>query len=448
MVTNKIIYYWLLEAFMKRNFSFLFFIPLFLSHLSYASEDIVGLAKKALVLNETSNDYAVKKEVAEKFSDIKEYIQSDLKNGNRNVRVDIYLLLDGLIQNNLLSLQSFLATNKNDVFTKEFSDNITYDYAEKLAYALKENKRLLTTEYIIEDTRQKTKCVNYVNGYKLSNNKSFIAPAGLPYYVATYCMDNTFAVAKVQSENAQPKYVISLSDFQENTYVSLPEKEAPVLDQVAPSKPHANSQTVIVTPSVVEEKSFMEQSQRKFIVSSGVGINSFFGNTKNENISTMDLDCGTIIYSTSGIQYDIYYFSFDFAPISRATKTVHRDIVKTSSNSTGDGPTTITTKVTTTYKPVTQDGYFIRPNFGANVPVYSFQESVIFSLAGFANLTILQTSGENPYSSVSPGLGIMPNISVDMGHNFLFNLGLQAGVDFPAGAQFEIGANSTIGYMF
>ncbi|MES2615692.1 MAG: hypothetical protein V4591_09780, partial [Bdellovibrionota bacterium] len=176
---------------------FILAFSLWTTFFAHASDDIITLAKQTLKLNETSNDYFVKKEVYEKFSDIKEFIQTELKNGNKSARVDVFLLLDGLVQNNLSSLQSFLATGHNDIFHKEFSEYITYDYAEKLAYALKENKRLLTTEYIVDNSIRKGKCVNYVNGYKINNNISFLAPAGLPYYVSSYCNDNTFAVLKI-----------------------------------------------------------------------------------------------------------------------------------------------------------------------------------------------------------------------------------------------------------
>ena len=47
-----------------------------------AAEDIVGLAKQTLKLNESANNYFSKKEVSEKFSDIKDYIQTLIENAS------------------------------------------------------------------------------------------------------------------------------------------------------------------------------------------------------------------------------------------------------------------------------------------------------------------------------------------------------------------------------
>ncbi len=189
-------------------------ISLFFFSYVFASEDnTLDLAKEILKLNQNSANYNTKKQVLEKFADLKEYVQTDLKNGNKLARVDIFLLLDGLVQDNIYSLQSYLATNNEELFANEFSDSINYDYAEKLSYALKENKHLLTTEYIVEEPKDFKNCKSYVNGTKITNNKTFYAPAGLPYYVASYCDGGKFALAKVHSETVQAKYVVHLSQY-------------------------------------------------------------------------------------------------------------------------------------------------------------------------------------------------------------------------------------------
>ena len=303
---------------MKYFILFLFLFVSFELDAEDNSDNIVTLAQDTLKLNESSMDYTNKKEVTEKYTDVKEFIQQDYKNGNKNARVDIFLLLDGLVQNNLSSLQSLLSTNNNDIFTKEFSENINYNYAEKLAYALKENKLLLTTEYDIETNSKNNHCVNYVNGNLIKNNNTFLAPSGLPYYIGSYCDDNTFSVIKIQSEPAQPKYVIKLNNYQPIQFSgkNLIVESSKISSSVVQNK--ENSSKTIETQSKMTHLTSQEQEIQ---FSSRFGYNYFSGYTQDQKISNGNLTYGSIIYTKLMAKFNRYFFSLSFAPLNKDVVT-------------------------------------------------------------------------------------------------------------------------------
>lgn len=387
------------------------------------SDELVSLAKETLKLNADENDYFTRKEALEKFADIKDNIQTALKNGNKEARVDIFLLLDGLVQNNLSSLQSFLATSNYDNYSKEFSQSISYEYAEKIAYALKENKHLLTTEYIISNPSHKGKCTNYVNGFPIKNNISFMAPAGLTYYVASYCDDNTFSLNKIQAENAQAKYEIHFASYQE---ISRP---MDILTDTQKSK--------MTGAERLEKSADNYDKNNNYLISSGVGYNYFSGKTKDESIYTSGLNYGSIIYSTSYLKYKNFLIGIDLS----ATK---KDAKKQENVTTTNGQNIKRTD--TTQKTKVEEGIFIRPSVGINAQVYSFNQFNSFFVEPIASLMMIKTQS---YSSSAFGFNFNPGLKTKLEEKLFLISKLNLGADFSDGkAEFVVGAEAALGLAF
>ncbi|MES2615690.1 MAG: hypothetical protein V4591_09770, partial [Bdellovibrionota bacterium] len=70
-------------------------------------------------------------------------------------------------------------------------------------------------------------------------------------------------------------------------------------------------------------------------------------------------------------------------------------------------------------------------------------------VAANANVTFMNTHGNYPYSNTAFGFGIAPGLDVVLGHNFIFNLGLSGGINFPKSSpQFVVGSVAGLGYNF
>jgi hypothetical protein len=447
----------------------------------YAANDIVELAKEALSLNGDATDYENKKDVTEKFADIKEFIQQDFKNGNAKARVDIFLLLDGLIQNNLSSLQSLLATNNNDIFAQEFGDSINYNSAEKLAYALKENKLLLTTEYVIDTQAAQGHCESYVNGTKIKNNNSFFAPSGLPYYVASYCDNNTFSVAKIQSESAQPKYTVRMGDFEPIQYKNpilsqeqgndSSESKTPPHSMATPLKTET-APTESAKPPVVQEKvapkiipanitqpkqanapkeaasvakkeaspktsgpekasSLAQQHHMGESTSSGAfstraGYNLAMGWTQDSKISSFGLNYGNLAYLKALFRTEQFYFALDYAPASQDVSHIEREYgVENNLHFYQD-----------VQHVSAEDVIYLRPQVGIVAYETAFSPNFTFLLdTGLAVTYVSGLKENNTLASKDPvvlyGIEMVPTLKYRLGPefdlDFAFALGADAG---------------------
>ena len=409
---------------------------------SYAQSNIVSLAKDTLKIHSTHRNSFEKKQAVEQFADIKEFIQSDLLSGNPSARVDIFLLLDGLIENNLLSLQSYLATADNRVFSKEFAGNINYAYAEKLAYALKENKNLLKTEYVYDTDNTHGSCENYINGFKINQNSSFFGPAGLPYYVATYCSDKTYAIQKIKGEPAQARFNIHFSNYKTldsnkflstpNTIpLSVPDKDLNSMDAYSPLQPlkeslqkeslpelsQNNSQNDLSfsTQTSSNSKESLQSIAPNFSISTAIGYSHNSGSLTTKSISNFNQSSGTIITSNTSIEFKKWFVEFDAAPIQQKVSETKQNIY-----TNGQGQALIDTKVSH----LTQNGFFIRTLLGYHENVYEFNSKTSLSISPILSLTTIQTQGVSPYSNHFLGLGALSQIEYTITNQWNASLGV------------------------
>lgn len=357
------------------------------------------------ILNTKPNEYNGKKELYEKLSLLKSQVQFDLKGGLQTAGVDIYLLLDGLIDDNSKSLQSYLAFSTQDDLAKYFGASITYSYAQKLASALKENRSALQTQFNVQTNKDKGQCTLIINGKEQEFKSIFYAPAGTPFYIGSYCKDGTFAVREVISEPYQKQYKIHFENYER-----IHSQEA----LLAMGVPNPHSAEYETCPNCQKSQNFESHtadSSTRFAVATGVGIDAFTQTLEDENISNAGLPYGFLLYSSSTFQLQTYSFTLDLAQINR-------DYVI--QNQTAGHLEEITE---------TQKGLFLRPKIGLKDELMLYP-GLSFSGGLNAGLIYVASSGENPLEKTG-GLA-----EITLGSKIKNEAGLYAHLDGHGGINF------------
>ncbi|MES2615691.1 MAG: hypothetical protein V4591_09775, partial [Bdellovibrionota bacterium] len=153
-----------------------------------------------------------------------------------------------------------------------------------------------------------------------------------------------------QSENAQSKYLIRFTNYEENNY-----KEHVLKKNVAATKKETDKEVVVSVPQA-------KNKDREYTIATGIGYNYFTGDSKNANITNIGKHYGSIVYSTTSLQYKSFFVGIDVAPIHRNV-VLYQDV--TTRNDDG-------TKTTTTLASnQSQNGYFVRPNLGIKKLFYT-----------------------------------------------------------------------------
>jgi hypothetical protein len=381
-----------------------------------------------LKLNEKALGYDTRQQVYEKYLEIKEEIKSDFISGNQHAAIDVYLLLDGLVEDNLQSLQALLATNNNELLEKELASALSYQDAQKLAFALKQNKTAFQTEFIIKNNEISKKCVYVVNGHELKNKKIFQTPSEIPVYVGAYCDDNTFEIKKIQSESLQKQYVIRFSDYNKIFFDKKNASSMPI-----PNPGHARYQSADQNSHDGDSEEMETDDFRKDSIETGIQGQQFFGTLEAENIYNAGFNSGMILTSYTKIQHGSFLAVIDFASVSRDYTTLRKNL-----NPELDS-TTITQK---------QNGFFIRPAFGLEYDFFKNSNRFDLALDVLATMTILRTEAYG--ANMQTGFGVQTHFgpSLLLGKHFKASIQTSLGQDFGEIQGMSVGGVVTLGYVF
>lgn len=426
--------FYFLELMFKMNFLSVFKVLLALLIL-FTSFPIIALERNEILaksiavlkLNEKALGYDSRKQVYEKYLEVKDEVKSDFISGNQYAAIDVYLLLDGLVEDNLQSLQTLLATNDNELLEKELASALSYQDAQKLAFALKQNKTAFQTEFVIKNNEISKKCIYTVNGHELKNKKIFQTPSEIPVYVGAYCDDNTFEIKKIQSESLQKQYVISFSDYNKIFF----DKEDSS-DMRIPNPGHAKYQSEAQNNSYSEE---METEDfQKESIETGIQGQQFFGTLEAENIYNSGFNSGMILTSYTKIQHQNFLAVIDFASVNRDYTTLRKNL-----NPELDS-TTMTQK---------QKGFFIRPALGLEYDFFKNSTRFDLVLDVLATMTILRTENDNGINT-QKGFGIQTHFgpSLLLGKHFKTSIQTSLGQDFGEIQGMSVGAIIALGYVF
>ncbi|WP_186645490.1 hypothetical protein [Fluviispira vulneris] len=280
-----------------------------------------------------------KEKMEQKFYDIKEIVQADLKSGDKNAAIDIYLFLKGLLKNDITSLQSLISADNIETFAKDLAQLIDYSGAQKLSFALKENRIAYKTSIHIKKNIEQKNCQVYWNGKLLENKKSILLPVGVPVYISLFCPNNLFEVKYIQSSETQTKLAVvfdQLKKIQFNNksmmpnpnkynsqYLSLTLNKSTPKSQLDKIKSTENMHDIQTN---IQDKSRQNLSKIELInlekaekvysslrIGSGFAMIYDFGSLKKLNTTQFGLSKGFIFAWEAFIQFKNFVFLFNYA---------------------------------------------------------------------------------------------------------------------------------------
>lgn len=394
-------------------------------------EEVLKKAHHILELNEKSSDYDNKKMVFEKYLEMKESIRADFVSGNQLAPIDVYLLIDGLVEDNLQSLQTLLAASDRNSLEKDLAPALSYEDAQKLAFALKQNKTSFQTEFIIKNNTPSKKCVYRFNGYELKNRTSFYNPSEIPLYVGSYCDDNTFEIKKIQSESMQRKYVIQFSNDRKILFEKQNQENFNIPN---PGRAHEDDENdghgKTVSPNVTEEM----QTDWDDEAGAGIQYSRFFGTLTNENVSNFGSNYGVLALSHWYVRHQYLVAALDAAPLNRDYVTLYQSLDQSI-------PPTKTVEA--------QHGFLIRPSIGLGNTFYGKSKKIGLTAKALLGATILKTNGNDPLSETGFGFEGMfgPSLLLWKNH-FKVDVLAHIGQDFGPLQGYYLGTTMTLGYLF
>ncbi|KAB8029118.1 hypothetical protein [Fluviispira multicolorata] len=315
-----------------------FFISLFLVSKIFSLErkELILLTKNIINLYEESENRTLSKsetlKIEQDFYDIKEIVQNDLKSGNKSVSIDIYLFLNGLINNDISSLQSLIISNNIEYFPKDLAQLISYKVAKKLSFALKENKVSHKTKINIIKNSNQNKCHVYLNGVFLGNNLTLSIPAGIPFYLSLFCQNDKFEVKYIKSFETQSKLNVYFDNIKKIEYSlieirrSIPNSQKNKLNSINECEKKmensdesniSNFEKLIINEhcKVDEQKTQIKSINKNFSFGSGVAINKDFGYIHKIGAKQFNFPTGIFITSTSFIKFNEFLLTFDIAKL-------------------------------------------------------------------------------------------------------------------------------------
>jgi hypothetical protein len=203
---------------------FVLFLFLMTNSKVFSVENSFKILDDTLLLFEKNENNLNSDQIEKNLIDLKESIQLDLKIGNAETPINIYLFLNGIIKDDIYSLQSLLSQNETKELPKEISKHINYSIAKKLALGLKENRTVLKTKIMIDRIQNKEDCLLYINGTQYKNVNLFYTPSGIPIYLGLYCKDDSFEIQKIHPSESQEILKVSFNQFQfkQKIPISLP----------------------------------------------------------------------------------------------------------------------------------------------------------------------------------------------------------------------------------
>lgn len=397
------------SSFLSRNAmgkQYLFFILILLTFEANlkaeesSREQIKHQAVAILKANDNATDYSRKMYVYDMYGILKEQIKKNFLNGDEFAAVDIYLLLDGLVEDNTQSLQSLLATNDFEILSKDLSEALSYDDAQKLASALKQNKSAFQTEFSLTKKGWPQKCTFRVNGNVLKNGSThFRAPSEIPIYVASYCENGIFEVKKIQSESFQQSKEIV---FENDNHVVMNEE----------------TKKKIPNPGRTKGTGYFSKAQENsksrntdFLIA--VHLQKFFGSLENLNLHNAELPAGMFLSSELQFKNEHFITGIDFTVLNRNHVALR---------------THFDTSIPDEKTVQAHHALLLRPFIGYEIP-FSQNNTVSWTASAFLGVPIIQVLEQTPvtYSGVSTQEHVGPTFFY--GDHMLFGIDLTAEQD-------------------
>jgi hypothetical protein len=298
-------------VFLKKIF-YLFFI----SFKAYAFDrhSLINLAQETIKIYEKESIYSEEEDKTKKLKDnllkIKILTQKEIKNGNPQAPIDIYLFLNGIINDDSYSLQSLLALSSEYELPKDLSQIISYSIAKKLAFAMKENRISQKTKIIIKSSSFKKDCQVYFNGFLIKNRKSFTSPAGVPFYLGIYCQDKTFEIQKVHPKESQQKMNVFFKDLKIIKGLDATNSLSSKMSPKDINQPTTSQQT----SAIFNTKNFKNLLQ----ITTGIGFaktNIAVTSNQAKYRFFKKIHTNPFFFSTSSLRYQYFLFSFDFTEL-------------------------------------------------------------------------------------------------------------------------------------
>ena len=385
----------------------------------YASEksSSIKILEETLNLFENNENNSNSEKIEKNLIDLKELIQINLKMGNPEAPIDIYLFLNGIIRDDIYSLQSLLSQNENSELPNYISKNINLSVAKKLAVGLKENRSAVKTKIIIERPLDKKDCEIFINGTLSKNLNTFYSPAGVPIYLGIYCQNETFEIQKVQPGESQEVQKVYFNHFQvkQKMPVSIPNP--------LKSKGGIETSPVLSSKAIVDSESPISVDN-DFQFTTGVGYLRGFGVLSNDCVKNANLANGSFLYSTSSFSYKTFLLTFDYAPIylNEKIQLSFKD--------------PYSSKETKKEEYVKGSGYFIRTGLGVHLQIFKLTKNLELDTDLLSNFVYLngeyQGSNKTGYglqSWIGPTLkfdsGILIDLRFGIGYTFGKLNGLQ-----------------------
>lgn len=379
------------------------FVFIFLPTLSlyaFEREDMYARTLRILQLSHNQGDYSSYSKMMESFQDVRDKIKTDLQLGNINAAVDYELLVEGLVLENYQALQSVLGFNNYQDTTKEFADEINHNYAQKLAYSLKQNKIAFQTHFDVKKSAEQADCKLMLNG-KALKQFSFLGPSGVPFYIGMYCADRTFEIKKIQAAESQKFYTITFTNLKPIIYRD---------DPVEMGVPNPGKQLKLL-------------ETKKIQISTGAGVDWYVSYNTDNYYRYAPATSPMLLYSTTQFVYKNFEFVFDLGFVVKTTAADDSTIEQ-------------------------EHTLFLRPIFLYTDRIYRYKN--IFFLNANLGLSTFFVSTENFLKPVSYGIkiGIEPKVYIsepfflggDLGityyfagasaNNMLIGTALRVGVDF------------------
>ncbi|APJ02908.1 hypothetical protein AXG55_02820 [Silvanigrella aquatica] len=384
---------------------------------------------ETMILFENNENNFNQEKIEKNLSDIKEFIQIDFKIGNHLAPIDIYLFLNGIVNDDIYALQSLLSQNENQQLPIHISKHINYSSAKKLAFALKENRISLKTKVNVKINKENKSCELYINGHNFKNKLSFETPAGIPIYTAVYCLNNTYQVQKIHPSESQTNLNVVFNEFVErkNKPDFLPNPLKSQYD--LPIKSNGNEE---LNKNEIKNEELAERNI-KFVT--GVGVLKDFGTLKNYKLRNLNFPEGTLFYSTSSFQYKYFLLQFDYARIK-----FQENLEISYQNSLSNQNNKIQSSIM-------GGGVFIRPGMGLRSEIFSFSDS--FALEGGILVNSLFLNGEyHSFNQAALGLQSHLGLACYLGSGFLFKLQLGTSYLFGKLQGLQVDSQVLLGYSF
>lgn len=239
-----------------------------------------------------------KEKIEINFALIKEKVQNDLKIGRVDTNINEYLLIFGLLYDDLVSLQSMLINKDIKDLNHKIHGYLNLNSTKKLSLAVQENRVSQKTKILVQ---KNSSCFYFLNGNIIEFDNFFTVPAGIPFYFAIECQANLFEVKKIVPTETQREVLVNFSNLKKKLEVpaTLPNPFNALND----------------TDDELENIEELDKSRITYRL--GIGIVHNTNKLKELEISNAHLPSGTFLSYSLSASYNKFMLSFQYANVTR-----------------------------------------------------------------------------------------------------------------------------------